>query len=389
MLEAAGPGYKLQISLPQEIGSRSASYFDPEIHQERGMMAWSDGTDNTLWVCHLDRLSGDLIPRDGRGARVAKMAPFMGDWIKQNVFGFGDRGTLNGAEWGNSREGLAVFFTIKDDAGIYQQAKYQVATRKVTQLTFGGDEDRFGNIASQDRSDATTRVGYFQLKGPNLDLAPIPAYWQNDEPGAPQYPIPLDTFSSNGPRWIPGRHAIVTYVRAPDDTIQVVEFNVDTGEKTFLTSGPEEHLDAQVILDPETSEQKYLICLETKKALALYEWDGAVWVKLQTFVPPDLSLEDSPEYRVTGPRPFIVNGRLFFLYYVYSGFGPVKIYIASGDGAINQRLVNENPLYQIDPEVFRGSRPNEVFVYFYSTVPIKPLFRFGQLFRIKIDVFEE
>src|SRR5262245_31116917 len=105
-LRNASPESRLTIGPSVNVGSPVSTFFAPEIWQEDPMMAWQDGNTNDIWVCKLDPATGDLIPKSGRGTRIGKAAPFEGDWVWILLFGKGERGTLNGPEWGNSQEGV-------------------------------------------------------------------------------------------------------------------------------------------------------------------------------------------------------------------------------------------------------------------------------------------
>jgi hypothetical protein len=389
----SGAGQALLSKIPRfsigpdvQLGDKRLSYLDTQIWQDNGLMCWQSGNDNTIWMCQLDPQTGDLIPPDGRGTKIAVGAPFTGNVLLDVLFGIGVHGTSNAAEWGFSQQGLGLYFTIEDENGVYQQAKCLLKNApnlQVEQLTFGGTIDRLGNIPSTDANDPKVRLGYYEIN--QWRLTPPPdAFWQHDDPGAVKKRVPLDVFPPNGPRWIPGEHALLTYLYDADGTVQVASFNVDTDKSTFLTRAPGNHVDARILLDPDTGKQRYLVCLEDNHALAIYERVLKFWVKCRLIYPPPNAIADgAPDYRISQMKYFFYDGVLYIVYTVQSQFRPIPLCIASADGITNRLLTLAPwPLYHVDPEVYVGA--SNVFIYYEDALPFPATVRRSQIRRITL-----
>lgn len=376
------------IGPDKQIGDKRLSYLDTQIWQDTAQMCWQSGNDNTVWICRLDPDTGALIPPDGRGTKIAVAAPFTGRVLLDVYFGVGTHGTSNAAEWGLSQQGLGVYFTIVDHNGVYQQAKCLLKNAPnlvVEQFTFGGSIDRLGNISSTDANDAKVRVGFY--KNNRWALTPPPeAYWQHDDPTSTERRIPLDVFPPNGPRWVPGEHALLTYLYDKDGTVQVVSYDVDAETSTFLTCAPGNHVDARILEDPATGKHRYLVCLEDNHSIVIYERVLKHWVKRRLIYPPENAIADNAtDYRISQMKYFFYNGTLYIVYTVQSQFNPIPLCIASADGLTNRLITLAPwPAYHVDPEVFIGNA--NVFVYYEDALPFPATVRRSQIHGITLTI---
>ncbi len=384
---------KLTVGPDVIIGAPLAAFYGSSIWQEGDLLAWQDGIDASIWYCRLNPATGDLMPADGRGTFVAKGAPYIGNLFLQAVLRAGQLGTYNGPEWGYSRQGLGLYFTVPDKNGIYQQARCLIngtAKPVIEVFTSGGTQHRFANLPTQNAGDTKARVGFFELPNGNGGQEPFPAYWQFDRPGEPQHRIPLDFLSYNGPRWVPGEASLLTFVYGPDETLQVAKFDTNTETLTFLTTGPEEHTDAQIVVDPN-SGRKYMTAIEDQRAIAVYECVSGNWQKTRTVV-PNLNVKTDVAL-VFAVKPLIVRGRLLFYYNLYFAgpLGqvdtPVNIFVGSGDGTINQQLTKALSVgYCINPQHYVGEPDNKVYLYYYTGAPLPGLNFFSDFRRISFTV---
>jgi hypothetical protein len=386
---------QLTVGPDVQIGNPFITYFGSAVWRQGNLLAWQNGLDGTIWYCSLNPQTGDMIPWDGRAAYVAKGAPYVGNVALRQMLGMGKLGTYNGPEWGISQEGLGVYFTIPDGNGIYQQARCllnQGQSLTVDVFTSGGTENRFGNLPTQNPGDSITRVGFFkQPTGGGVSKTPYKTFWQFDQLGDPEYEIPLDTLSYNGPRWIPGEPSLLTFVTAPDETIQVASLNTDTQELTFLTAGPENHADAEIAIDP-VSGRKFMTAVENDSSVAVYEFLSGSWQKMRTVV-PNLGTVQPGSLSVFAVKPLIVRGELIFYYNVFyaaSNGGtavPINIFVGSGSGAINQQITSATGYsYCINPQWYIGEQDNKVYLYYYTSIPVPILDLFSQFRRISFTV---
>jgi hypothetical protein len=388
------PLTRLTVGQDVVLGNPAFSYYGSAVWRDGDLLAWQNGMDSSIWFCKLNPQTGDMIPSDGRGTFVATGASYVGNILLKNLTGLGQIGTYNGPEWGQSQEGLGIYFTVTDKKGVYQQAKGILSSNnsKVTvqQFTSGGNENRFANLPALNPSDTKTRVGFFQVP-PNFSTGgagkPLyPTYWQFDQPGQPQNRIPLDVLSFNGPRWIAGEPSLLTFVTAPDQTVQVAKFNTDTGQLTFLTTGPQIHFDAEIATDP-VSGKKFMTAIENNNAVAVYEFNAGSWQKTRTITPAGT---DPDKVFVFAVKPLVVRGNLvcFFNVLANSSFGcPVDIYVATGNGAVNQNITNGGLLqYCLNPQYYIGAQDNKVFLYYYTSLPAPVLDLFSAFRRISFVV---
>jgi hypothetical protein len=169
---------------------------------------------------------------------------------------------------------------------------------------------------------------------------------------------------------------------APDQTIQVAKFNTDTEELTFLTTGPQLHFDAEIVADP-VSGKKFMTAVEGNNAIAVYEFNAGNWQKTRTITPAGT---DPDKVFVFAVKPMVIRGNLicFFNAMANHNFGtPVDIYVASGNGAINQNITKAGLLqYCLNPQYYIGSQDNKVFLYYFTSLPAPVLDVFSQYRRI-------
>jgi len=379
---------------------QGVTYLGTAIWREEGLLAWHDGRDDGIWICQLDPDTGELHPANGKGTFIGYAAPFVGDIFLRQFLGLGEFGTNNGPEWGASQQGLNLYLTTVDDAGVYQQSKCELDTFPALELeavTAGGNVHRFSNLATQSLSDPQARVAYYEVPLDFGKFSPAtvvqPPFWKFDELSEPQHPIPLELFSFNGPRWIRNTPSLTTFLKDENETIQVAEFNTETLETKFITTGPEQHNEAEVIVDPDTNLPRFMTCIEDDRAIAVYELIAGEWVK-QNVVYPNLA----PKFAgrpivVLAVKPFVLRGELFFFYNAFIGdsffdvANPVEIYLGSADGTVNQPLTSGPGFtFRLNPQYYIGTQDNKVFLYYYTSLPLRFLVDFGRYHRLSFTI---
>lgn len=365
-------------TLDEPVGDDQTSYVDPEFLPERRLVAWQDYETSEVWICRLDLDTGDLIPPDGRETLVGVAARIVGDPFRRLLTGRGRIGSFNGPEWGNSREGLGLYFTVVDDQERFQVARYLLRRRRIELLTTDTDGNRIGCLPSSDVRDDQVRIGFLvSSEEVTLPLPTPKAFFQFAGDNATRGTIPLDVLSYSGPRWIPGQQAGVTTLFDANGTAQVARFDVATGQTTLLTTGPESHEEPLIVVDPVTSSPLYLTCAEDRRGIAIYRPTEAGWVKERVLFPQIQTLGSQFRSAVlTSIRPFLVGDRLMITASVAESdgvFSPTRICLLSADGTINLRISQTETNYNRDPEPVVGN--DSVFVYYYASlpIPIKPL----------------
>lgn len=378
-----------------------ATYLGTAIWREASYLAWHDARDEGIWVCQLDPETGEMNPPDGKGTFIGTAAPFVRSFFLGELLGEGTFGTANGPEWGNSQQGLGIFLTIIDEDGVYQQARCltgDFTNLNVEQLTFGGDNHRYSNLPTQTASDPVTRVGFLEVpvgQGTSLGQDPEPqaTFWQFADPEAAQHPIPLDAFTFNGVRWIPGQPSVTTFVKDDDDTIQVAIYNTETEALDIITSGPEQHAEGEIVADPDTGLPRWLACIEDERAIAVYELIAGEWQKTGV-VEPDVPKAGNKPFTIFACKPLLVRGELFFYYNVLIGeevvdalFSPIDIYLGSADGTVNQPLTDARIFdRRVNAQYYIGTQDNKVFLYYYTSLPLPGIVHLGKFHRLSFEI---
>lgn len=355
-----GPGTPVVWSLDRRIGDPAISYVDPEVASATGLVAWQDDLGH-IWVCQLDRQTGDLIPPDGRGQYLAQGVPlFSSSNSGDNVFR-----VINGPEWGFSQRGAGVYFLFGDNALRYQIGRVQLNDLTFEAVTPPSTQAALGAFPSEDVRDPVGRVLYSRLvEPPDQAAGRIASEWIEEDRPRAAAAFPLDSIGSVGPRWIPGQRAIVTNVADGDRVRQIARHDIDTGETTLLTTGPEPKADAVFFAAPEFPGELVFSCIVAETEIAFYRQVGPGWQEIGRVAAPQGPLTAAPP-SVSSAEPFVYRGRSLVVYVATDRDDSTRICVGSLDGTINARISRSSPLRQVDPEVVVFD--DRLFVHYWTS----------------------
>lgn len=349
------------------IGIPGKSYKDPEYWVDGNKVTWQD-EDDSIWLAAVDRNTGLMIPADGRGHFLGIAVPIEGG---PN----GEPGSWNGPEWGFSKQGPAVYFTGRDSNGVHQVMRYRVSDDSTRFVTQGGQVHRSGPLPSKNPEDANTAIMTFMGRFRNN----IGTWRYEDEPTADKR-FPSEYFATSGPQWINGEPAIATNLVDSSGYLQVVKYDVTTGDTLFITRDAGDKFDTYFFRAPEYGNAKmFLVTRALEKpnqTIPSVPNEIAIYMQStgETYLPCiQMSLHDatpSEQFNHWSAEPFVYKGKTYLSCAVMQAGGttyqsPSDIYIMSIDGKMKVK-VNRHPQDRvcIDPESFPTD--SLLFIYYYS-----------------------
>jgi hypothetical protein len=348
------------LSTDTRIGDARVSYKDPEFRVEGELMVWQDQREE-VWLCRFDPRTGDLIPRDGRGRLIGQGAPYVpqGASIPRMVA----TSIYNGPEFGLSQRGLGIYFCQGDDPRTYQLARVGVEDQSFEILVPGQTSGLRGAFVTDNPQDESSRILYGRLvRNPDGGVQVITEWFDEyDQDNIQTYP--RAAFGSSGPHWIPGQRAIVTNVNDDDGVPQIVRYDIDTREITYLTSGAGAKVDAIFFEAPEYPGEQIFLCLVDRMWIEVYRRQGADWSCIRRIAAPDAGAFDTPP-GTSSAEPVFHRGQTYFTYAVKYADDSSRIALASLDGQVNALVSQAGSLRQLDPEGV--SVGDQLFVYYWT-----------------------
>lgn len=269
-------------------------------------LVFSDALYN-LWVAHVDPITGDFIPADGKGVLVDTMAAFATD--------FG-----NGPEWALSQLGSQLFYTkysvptVPPTPVDPQTAELAVASQSEgawipVALNYG--DKKQSPLATQDVGDAVPLLQY-------QDLAKVNTYWRVLDAPITQTKVPVKGYNAGSRRWVPGTHKMILSARGQQGTAAsgfraVFLYDTDTDALEQITNEAANNQGAMMWRAPEYGGDFVFFTVRDGQQLVVYRQvsngDGSSsWVVISTVVMPAATpYVWSPEY-------FIHNGKSYIFF---------------------------------------------------------------------------
>jgi hypothetical protein len=315
-----------------------------------------------LWVGAINPTTGLFASATGRDHRIDTG---ISEWSRYS----------NGPEWGQDRDGAAIFY-IKDNAqgaGQLWRAQPPWNRPQLAQLTRGREIHNWIGGASVHAAMTSTRV--FVYRGKPQGTENVDA-WIDEN--APDTPTPF-TDRMIVARWVYNTN-LITFAYKPragqSAPSQVTLFDTDSGQSRVITADAGNKIDPWLWHAPEFGSELLLSLNVDNRALAIYrdvKRDGSPWQRIATLTLPN----DAPHRTIKSVEP-INGGRGAFgkSYFTVQagddqdtdtsiwlfGFSPNSDHLIRrlDDGALTGK-----PVRRLDPESFIGER--ELFVY-YSLV---------------------
>ena len=317
-------------------------------------LAFTDAFYN-LWVAHIDPLTGDFIPADGKGVLVDTMAAFATE--------FG-----NGPEWALSQLGSQLVYTryslptVPPTPADPQTAELAVASQSggvwlPMALDQGGKKQ--SPLATQDADDPVPLLQY-------QDLAKVSTFWRVLDAPVTQTRVPVKGYNAGSRRWVSGTHKIILSARGQQDTLasgfkSVFLYDTDTGALTQITNEAANNQGAMMWRAPEYGGDFVFFTVRDGRQLVVYRQVGSgdgpgSWAVIGTVdMPAATPYVWSPEY-------FIHNGRSYIFFQMNptndssdmtqpSRIGMVGI-LPENAGLVDLTPANAPERVRMDPEYF-------------------------------------
>ncbi len=334
---------------------------DPEFNRLKGLFAWVDIFDGSIWMGRVDPATGAFLPDDGKYALIEKRAVPIGG------LGF----TYNGPEWVLGSQGDAVVYTRYRKGKLPTPANAQIAV-----LQEGAD----GSWAVQALSDGRPLNAPFGSEGVT---DPKPRISYNDAQGYHYWRELNDaTTEELIPGLAPALTPAVRHVRGPDERAlvypspvagvpQAHRYDVDTKVFEQLTFDPGVKEQPWMWHAPDFGNQLVLLTTVDQTRLVLYRQTlapggGVQWTPAHTV--------DAPlGGRIFSTEPFVYGGKSYAVMMIIVGEYPTSIWLVGFDTAqpILRRLTPELPdRARADPEVFFTDTKGPI-VYFSRFDPTK------------------
>jgi hypothetical protein len=331
------------------VSARLDSLPDPEF-EPSGHVAWQHDDGAALWVAALDPTTGALVPRDGRGTRLATGVTPIGL-------------ARNGPEW-TLRDDLPIVLFNKEIAGAWRMFQAEETPAGWVTTPISDSDGAVAPVGTLDPADPDPWVSYLRGGLPTPDVC---ARSIADPTTERTNARPLQF-----PRWIPGERAIAG-VLPIGGVNSVVRWDpvLDTTER--ITQDAEHHGSVFFFDAPELGGEQLFFTThgpvpDLPTSLVVWRQRQGVWEPWREIVPP------AAYPYVVSPEPFTWNGISYASFLASSeplnrNNGAAVVFIAAllpGQDLI-RRVSDATPIIRKDPETWLGgARP---WVYYSEVDP--------------------
>lgn len=330
----------------QVVSDPTSNFNAPEFDARTERVIWQD-QGNRLWIAHVDPVTGDVTPPDGKGQML-------------------DSGLSPAATIGNTPRytygaGQSAIVYNKDIDGIRTLAKAEEVAPDtwVTSLLENGG-DRWKANGTPDGTTDPPRIVYNRLT-PEGDTAT--AWRILDDPASEQ-----TTLGIQGGRFLGSEPSVVLMARDDSRFVQIYNIPFSTGVPEPVTSGPSNKYNPFPFWAPEFQDY-ILAAMVNWEEVALYRRIDGTWTNFYQFAIP------SGKPLLSSPEGFVVNGKSYIAIvsadelgagdFVGQPVGPTEIWVASIDA-------NEPFFRRIDDPMYAAQRSepepvtlrNRVVVYY-------------------------
>lgn len=307
-LDYATPDFVLEDI---RIGAANVSYLDPAFLPGGAQVAFHDSL-NSLWRGDLDPVSGFL--RSGHGQDQS---------VDTNVAPLAI--AANGAKWGLSASGSALYYTKPGSFSHQQVWRAQFGnTITRTQLTASQTNDNFGVRVSQEPAEASVKMVF--NAGSTASSA---AVWADETSPLSAAALPFHAGGLSNGRWMPGTAdlAYSGHPPAAPATTQIARLRTATGTPVMISNDAGGKTDVWGFIAPEFGELCYAAVVD-HNAIAIYRdphtapnniYDREATLTLPATSPPRFLYSMKP---LQGLRGF--NGTSYFSCVAYANNDPLN-----------------------------------------------------------------
>jgi uncharacterized repeat protein (TIGR01451 family) len=261
------------------ISDPAQDFVDPEFDPVGNQLVWADFSGN-VWIADVDPVNGDITPNDGKGTLVDT------DFLRE---------TINGPEWSYDRgKPYAILtkpFFDKPQLWVAREDTPGNWSSTALQHTIG----RFNPNGTSSSSQDEGRIVYGQR-----DQNAI-AWRIGDKANTEDLLLGVKGL---GGRQIEGRRSwMVGDIVA--GTRQILGVDIDSGQVTQITSGPEEKTTWHSWWAPEFNEP-VIVTRHDTQTLAIYRENGGAWTLHYTFNIPNTNFP-----YLSSPEGFSWNGKSY------------------------------------------------------------------------------
>jgi hypothetical protein len=314
-----------------------ASLPDPEFDNDTQRVTWQDWDGTGVWVAGVNPTTGDLIPPDGRGARIASGVASMG-WGR------------NGPEWVQGPTGAELLYT----RFVGGQATVVHATETVAgwiSVDVPGTAGAQSPIGSLDIGDAAPRVRYVVDDGGRYE-----SWWTDLSNPSLGGELPRTLRFA---RWVPSSR-LLTGVSREGDIDQVFTIDVDTLAVEQITTSPFDKGSVFFFEAPELGGEvlmytTHAVVPDNPDRIIVYRRIGGVWTPVKEIgTPPGFPF-------VVSPEPFVWDGKSYVSFLATRGQfnfdnGEGQVWLAAlapGDDLL-RRVSLPDAVVRKDPEPYTG-----------------------------------
>jgi hypothetical protein len=301
----AGPGTEPTIgdfSIDDvAAGAPGRTYADPEFQSSVHRMVYqnSQGGVPRVFMAELDprtgllRAAGPDVPVD---EGVASLGP--------------ERQTNNGPEWGQDREGVAVFYSKPDDSGVVQlwRASFEdggISRRE--QITRVAGEGGRGVIQVTVRQDVTRTSTLFAYRYASTPHGVGPSRWADEAAPDEVNDIPFFNTAAFAPSWIPGTDDFLYSRIVSAGRAEIARYSTASRSVSVLTSDPASRRNILAVAAPELDGELVIAAVRDSRTLTVYRSGVSGY-----FPWLDLRTPDGDRPFLVSPEPFAAGGTSYF-----------------------------------------------------------------------------
>lgn len=267
---AAGPGPARAGDFTIEdvpAGAPGRSHADPEFQSAVHRMVYQNAQDGVprVFMADLDPLSG--LPRAASEVLVDEGVATLGP----------TRQTNNGPEWGQDREGVAVFYSKPDDSGAvqYWRASFDAGGIRREQLTRLRSDAGQGVIQATVRQDVTRPSTLFAYRFASTPHGVGPSRWADEADPDAVNDIPFLDTAAFVPSWIPGTDDFLYSRVVSAGRAEVARYSTASRSVTLLTSDPASRRNILAVAAPELGGELVIAAVRDSRTLTVYRSGGS------------------------------------------------------------------------------------------------------------------